>query len=244
MAADPANDIKTFLLHIDVSNKVLLGTVRHWGNIKVAFDERSVWVKDLTFDQVRSIAIQSMPFKKIFYAKGQLLFAEDSLVPTGKIPSSLLWSPADRALPIEMPKPNHNFFGINEKINIKVIPSEVVKPPFALLIPETEAVKYILEAPKIRLEQLSWTVFDKKALIIGSPMLPVSGQVFWKNGDALLPAGYDFEFPILHQTIVETGNPKGENWMVWQANSDFSFVPKSAFKPLSRSSWRLTFSQL
>ncbi len=233
-----------FLLEIEIQHKDFLGSIRHWDNLKVGFDEQSIWIKDFTDQQLYLSELQQIPFKEIYEVKDNLLFIKGSLLPTKKMPSGLLWSPILRALPVGLPSLNHNYFGIDEQVKISVLPSEQEKEAHALLTDYATAKQYIESAPSVRLSPLQWTIINHNILFIGQPLLPVKGKTYWKNNDFLLPSGYDFEFPILSETIQQKMNPSQNSFILWEADSSYIIISKHDMQPLSISSFRLTFSKI
>lgn len=231
------------LLKIDSKHQELLATIRHWHNLKVAFDEGFIWIKDFTPAQFDDAALQRIPYTTLFEVKDNLLFLKGSLLPQQKMPSGLLWSPILRAFPIELPSLNHNYFGIEEKVSIQLVRSEIEAEAFVLVASIQDATQYITTAPEVRLHNLKWIVLDDEVVLFGTPMLPIEGRTYWRNNDFLLPSGYHFEFPILAETIQEAVNPDGNQWVFWQTDSSYFKISKEDVKPLSISSFRLTFSQ-
>jgi len=231
-----------YFLEIKKEHKDFLGSIRHWENLKIAFETDTIWIKDFSLEQINAAEIQQIPYKKVYELKEHLLFEKNSLLPSKKLPSGLLWTPILRALPVALPKFNHNFFGIDHKLKIAVKPSEDIKEAAAMLVDYEELKLYIQTAPKYRLQALQWVILDKKALIIGNPLLPIKGITYWLDHNFLLPTGYNFEWFSLAQTFQETLNPTGENIIIWNMDNSYSNIPKRNIKPLSISSFRLTFS--
>ncbi len=231
-----------YFLEIKKEHKDFLGSIRHWDNLKTAFETDIIWIKDFSLEQINAAEIQQIPYKKVYELKEHLLFEKNSLLPSKKLPSGLLWTPILRALPVSLPKFNHNYFGIDQKLQISIKPSEAIKEAYALLVDYNELKLYIETAPKFRLEPLQWVVFDKSALILGSPLLPIKGNTYWLDHDFLLPTGYHFEWFALTKTIQEKLNPSGENLILWNLDNSYSTIPKTTIKQLSISSFRLTFS--
>lgn len=231
-----------YFLEINKEHKEFLGTIRHWENLKTAYETNTIWVKDFSSEQINSAEILQIQYAKIFVLKENLLFEKDKLLPVKKLPSGLLWTPILRALPVSLPKFNHNFFGIDQKIKMVLKPSENVKEAYALLTDYEEAKSYILTAPKYRLEPLRWVVIDKKVLIIGTPLLPLKGDSYWFDNNFLIPSGYDFEWNVLTKILQKQLNPFEENIIFWNKDSSYSSILKNNIKELSISSFRLTFS--
>jgi len=231
------------LFEIDKSHKEVLGSIRHWENVKIAFTDTAIWLKDFTLEQSNSADLQQLPHLVSYEVKDNLLFLRGSLLPTKKVPSALLWSPIMRALPVELPGLNHNFFGINEKVAVQIVKSEIEKEAFALLTSIATAKEYIETAPEVRLKNLEWIVLEDKVLLFGTPLLPIKGVAFWKNKNAFLPTGFDYELPILSAIIDKKINSDGQNYVLWQSDSSCVLISKNSVKPLSIGSFRKTFNQ-
>lgn len=231
-----------YVATIEKKHQELLASIRHWQNLKVACEEELVWLKDFTSEQFESLALRQIPYIFLFVAKDNLLFLKDSLLPQKKMPSGLLWSPILRAFPIELPNLNHNFFGIQEQVPLQIVCSEQEVEASVLVTSFNDAKSYILTAPQVRLAPLQWIVVADEIFIFGTPLLPIEGATYWIKDDFLVPSGFNFEFPILSETIQEIVNSDGKSWVIWQEDSSYFKVFKSDLKPLSISSFRLTFS--
>ncbi|MFB9076599.1 hypothetical protein ACFFLS_25310 [Flavobacterium procerum] len=231
-----------YLLEINKEHKSLLGVIRHWENLKTAFDADSIWIKDFSFEQINSDAVLQIPYVHMYELKENLLFEKGKLLPSKKLPSGLLWTPIVRALPVSLPGFNHNFFGINHEIEISLIPSEEIKDAFALLVNYNDLKAYIETAPRFRLEPLQWVIIDDKILIIGNPQLPIKGSVYWFNNYFLIPVGYDFEWFSLIKKLQDKLNPSAEKMILWNKDGTYTAISSENIKPLSLSSFRLTFS--
>lgn len=230
-----------YLFEIDKKDKEFLGAIRHWENVKIAFAETAIWLKDFSLDQINSADLQQIPNLRSYEIKDSLLFLRGSLLPSKKVPSALLWSPIRYMLPVELPRLNHNFFGIQEKVDVQIVKSELEKEAFALLTNIATAKEYIEKAPEVRLKNLEWVVLEDKVLFLGTPLLPIKGATFWKNKSAFLPTGFDFELPILADVIENKINADTENYVLWQVDSSCILFPKSSVMPLSIGSFRKTF---
>lgn len=239
MAEHPANFIN-YLFSIESQHRDYLGQIRHWSNLKMASDGTLLWVKDLTERQLNNLALQSIPFKQLYYEKEGLLFRLGERVPLRKQPS-LLWSPITKMLPIELPVGNYNFFGFEEKFEIRLKQTAAERPAFGILASLTDLHDYIETAAAIRLEALQWVILKQHLVfIVGAPLLPIKGFTYWQKGDFLLPTGFEFELEILTADICKKVNASSENWVLWNKDASYILLPKSALKPLSIGSFRLS----
>jgi len=243
MAENIADDL-TYFLQLDVQNKDFLSPIRHWNNLKVGIEEGSIWVKNFTEKQLGMVELKSIPFATLYYSKDNYLFPTASLLPARKVPS-LLWSPADRALPIKLEGFNHNLFEIPGQINMRLVPSENEQQACALLTDSHLAGCYIKKAPAFRLNPLSWAVIGNNQIFIkGEPLLPLNGSTYWQRGSFIYPVGFMPEFSIMEAIAAREMDPTGENLIWWRDEQHYSLLPVTALKPLSIASWRLTMEKL
>lgn len=231
-----------YFLEINKEHKNFLGAIRHWENLKAAFETHTIWIKDFSAEQINSAEVLQIPYTKLYELKDNLLFEKGKLLPVKKLPSGLLWTPVLRALPVSLPKFNHNFFGIEKELKTTLKPSEDFKEAYALLVEYDELKTFIESAPKYRLAPLQWVIVDKKALVLGTPLLPLKGDTYWFDNNFLMPSGYNFEWHALTKTLQEKINPSAESIVLWNRDNTYSKIPIKNIKPLSISSFRLTFS--
>lgn len=244
MANDIKNTVTTYFLEMPASGKELLGGIRHWDNLKAALDGDSLWIKDISEEQAESAQIKGLPYARIYYAKEGLLFLKDRLLPEKKLPGALLWSPLLYILPVVLPSLNHNYFGIDQKIDVKIVSSQHVKPVAAMMANRKAAGLYIQTAPRVRLEKLHWLGIDDNVLIAGTPLLPVEGRSYWLYNDFLLPSGFEFELPLLAKKLKQQLDPQNNAVILWQEDNTYITLNKDDFMPLTISSFRLTYPEM
>jgi len=240
--AKNSSDHLIYILEIGAAHLEFLGSIRNWVNLTIAGEGDLYWVKGLTSQQIESAAIQTIPFKEIYYLEDFRLFPYGSQLPVKKLPSALLWTPIALALPVQMPPFNHNYFGIGGRLSIGLIASEKEQEPFGLLTSLEVLASYIHSAPSIRLKNLQWVIRGEMAFILGTPLLPLPGDTYWRKGDFLLPTGTDFDFPVLAEILERTINEAGIHWIVWQRDARYFPLHKGMLRPLSLSSVRLSRS--
>lgn len=240
MAEDSSNSIKTFWAELPKADEDFLGAIRDWKNVQIAMDEEVIWLKGFTDEQAASSDIQQLPNFILYELRDGLLFRKDALVPSKKMRTALLWTPIDKALKLTFPISNNNFFGINEKIDVKLKPSEEEQPAMALLCSISEIKEAIITIPKFKLEKLDWIVINDKALFLGTPLLSFPGKTFWSKDGHLLPTGFDFEFKNLSSSLQRKYNECNEDWLLWSENGSVLNIKKEDLRKLSVSSFRLT----
>lgn len=228
-----------YYLSLPADHKNYLGTIRNIKNLKIGFDKDRIWVKDFSREQINSAAIRAIPFIERYYEKENQLFLLESLLPACKIPS-VLWTPIQRGLSIELPSLNHNYFGCQGSIALALIDSFEEQEPFAMKIAVHQLEQYINTASAIRLKPLRWVIFDEEALVIGTPLLPLQGQILWQRDHILIPAGKKLNYPSLAEDFQHQIKSKG-NYILFTGTSSYTLIERSMFQPLTISSFRNTF---
>lgn len=241
MATHVADDI-TYVLILDARHADYLGTVRHWDNLRTATDGEQLYVRDFTQAQFDSVEIKSIPYKKLYYLHGHKLFPYGSTLPSHRMPSSLLWSPMDRVLTVERPHFNPNYFGLGQEVSVQLVPTDEERQAAALWVTRKALGEYLVAAPTLRVKPLQWIIVGQHALVLGTPLLPLQGDVLWAEGDFLVPAGYGFDLPLLVPALNKRLNPQGDFWVFWDVRSRYTLLHKSKFRPLTLGSFRLSES--
>jgi len=239
MAKHAANDLVYYLV-IDEVHRDDLAAIRPWQNLKLAYDQAQIWVKDLSYVQVESPEVKCIPYKTLYYESEGKLCLLNSLLPDRRMPS-LLWTPIERALPVKLPSFNHNYFGLDQKVALQLVPSEA-EYDAEVMITNLDALEtYMSKAPAVRSASLSWALLNNhKAFIAGIPMLPVDGDVYWRKGHFIIPAGYEFELEMLCHTMNDLLNPHNDSWILWNTDNTYALVAKEDMQPLSLGSLRAT----
>ncbi|SDI12115.1 hypothetical protein SAMN05421846_104142 [Chryseobacterium taeanense] len=240
MAKDPSERIKEFWAEIPRADEDFLGSIRDWKNVQIALDEDTIWLKDFTAEQAVSSEVQQLPNFLLYELRDGLLFRKNALVPSKKMRTALLWTSIDKALKLTFPVSNNNFFGINEKIEVKLKAGKEEKSAVALLSSISEIKESLIALPKFKLEKLDWIIIDDKALFLGNPLLSFPGKTFWAKDGHLLPTGFDFEFKNMSSLLQKKYNSDFEFWLLWDENGSVLYLNKSDFRKLSVSSFRLT----
>ncbi|MBC7450141.1 MAG: hypothetical protein H7259_01485 [Cytophagales bacterium] len=239
MEKDAANDISYYVL-VHQTNKNDLAAIRKWNNLKVAFEEGYIWIKDFDYVQIHALEVKSIPYITVFYSRQGKLFQLNSQLPDRNVPS-LLWTAIERALPVTLPSFNHNYFGVSENIELRLIPSQQEVESIAMITSIDLLHAYLKTAPAIRLQKITWVLLgDDRVFLLGVPFLPIQGKAFWNRGTFMIPAGWDFDLFMLTGTLNTILNPANDNWVVWDTDTTYLLINKTDMRPLSLSSFRLS----
>ena len=235
-----AQGVTEYWLRLPLKYKDKLSQIRVWNTLRMAIDENDIWVRGIPPNQLYSPEIRSIPFKKIYYQQDNALFLLGGNLPEARLKTSLLWSPISKALPVEAPTYNFNYFGVQERVDFKLVASTTEQEAKALIVELNVLEKYIVKAPAIRLKGIQWTIINRKALLVGSPLLPIPGKSYWQRHQFLLPSGYDFEYPELSDYYRKNLQQTHEQYIILQPDNTYFKITDEQLKPLSRSSFRLS----
>lgn len=241
--AEYTQNTLTYYAKINIIHKEKLGYLRLWTNLKLAYEEKTIWLKDLTEDQAVEYRLRSIPNCCIYIERDSKLYPKNSLLPCGNIPS-LLWTPIARAIPVILPKFNDNFMGIkrDKQIAIHLVQCTNEQEAFAMITSRFELEQYISTAPLCRLQNLKWTILsDTKVLIVGLPLLPIKGDVFWRYKHLLLPVGFTLNYSILLDRINEICTAENQ-YACWFNQDSYTKINIDQLEDLSIASFRISYN--
>lgn len=235
-----------YVLHIPLEFKKKLAAIWHFENLKIAYDGNDIWIKDLTLDQLDSREVKTLIDAKVYYVKDDKLFPRGNLLPISTFSLTTPWEPIQHSIKIEIPKVNHNFFGIDKLANFELARTDEVRQTVAQLINITPSNSQAIEtAASYRLKNLVYTIINSNQLLImGTPLLPLRGHGFWKSREMLFPNGYHFKYPALETVVLKALNSTGNHIIVWKQNHSYVLLPKEMFVPLTISSYRKSLKLL
>ncbi|WP_316793774.1 hypothetical protein [Pedobacter frigoris] len=232
-----------YYLSIPVSRRDDLGGIRHWNHLKMAIKGDVIWLKGLNEAELDSMAIKVMQGKCIYYEKDALLYKLNSLLPSGQVPS-LLWTAIDRALLVKLPIPKSQAPMLKESLYPKIVPSDNTHEASAMIIPLDKLGVFLGVAPVIRLQRMKWVIIQPNiALLMGYPILPIPGEVYWKRNNFLFPAGCDLELPLISDALESIIDPAGLSWILWNKDSSYVKINKRHLTDLSLSSFKRSLEQ-
>ena len=104
---------------------------------------------------------------------------------------------------------------------------------------------YALATSNIRLEPLSFAVSEQaEVMVYGNPLPSLPGRLFWQTKQVLLPAGWNFEYPIIAE-ILSSNHFKGKPGLLLYTSKQLSVMPPiEQFVKASRSAIRKTQEHL
>ena len=222
------------------SDREALGNVRALPGLQVAAAQGQLWLRGLPATGPLPLAVRALPATAAYTLDAQgRLFPLGSLTPTAQLPA-LAWQPIHEALPLELLTAALPAQGA-PRYRVQLVPSARPEPGAALLTTLAAWQKCAETAPEIRLRGLRFAVAaDQRVLLLGTPLPPIPGQEYWLQERLPLPAGYDFEAPLLAPLLTQQLNPAGDAVLLMAADGSWERVPNAHLIPVTRGAVRLT----
>lgn len=224
------------------AQRAALGTVRDQPGLHAAPDAAGqLWLRGLPGAGPLPLALRQLPALSSYAADAEgRLFPEGRPTPTGRLPP-LAWQPLAAFIPLEIPTaalPGQR----PAPIPIRLAPSAQARPGAALLTTLAALAGYAETAPAVRLAGLRFAVSGRgQALLLGTPLPPLPGQEYWASAGLLLPAGFDFEVPLVADLLAGQ-RAAGSDVLLFFPDGQCETVAAAHLHPVTRSAVRLTAS--
>jgi hypothetical protein len=228
------------VLVLAVSDRDTLGGVRGVSGLQAAEAAGELWLRGLPATGELPLVVRSLPATAAYALDAQgRLFPLGSLTPTAQLPT-LTWHPVPAFIPLELPTAALPAQGI-PRYHVRLVPSARAEAGAALLTTLAAWRVYAETAPEIRLSGLRFAVAaDQRVLLLGAPLPPVPGEEHWLQRGLLLPAGFDFEAPLLAPLLAKQLNPAADAVLLFAADGSWERILTQNILPVTRSAVRLT----
>lgn len=221
-----------------------LAAIRHWSHLQVGFEDGFIWLKGFSEGDAAKTEAKSIPYITWYHEEHNYLHLLGKSLPERAIPS-ILWSPIQRALPLKVDNWNHNFFGIDQKIDWQLVEADEPENAVLLKTAKAQLAQFVESALDFRFQHLQWLVSDEEQCwVLGTPLLPLPGETYWQNGQLFLPSGYALSPKLLANHFAKSLLRSESDFAIFDKYGDFFTVKSTYFKPLTRSSFRQTFQKV
>ncbi len=233
--------MKEWIFVLAASDAETLGTVRCVPGIQAALAGEKVWVRGLPAAEKLETSLRQLPVQQTYVLDNGYLFPEGKLTPVAQLDPALHWQPLTTFIPVEFPVsllPAQ----LGEKHPIRLRASTQHREGYALQTDLQTWHTYAHTAPQIRLDQVTFAVAeDNQVLILGTPLLPLPGQEYWKHHHLLIPSGFDFDPPLLGEWLVTQLDK--HSMIVFDTDGNWERISAECFVPATRSAVRLTYER-
>ncbi len=228
------------VLVLAAADRELLGGVRGVPGLQAAAAADALWLRGLPATGELPLAVRVLPAVAAYALDAQgRLFPPGSRTPTAQLPV-LAWQAMQAFVPLELPTAALPAQGA-PRYRVRLVPSARAEAGAALLTTLAAWRAYAEVAPEIRLTGLRFAVAaDQRVLLLGTPLPPIAGQEHWVQHGLLLPAGCDFEAPLLAPLLARQLNPANDATLLFAADGSWERIANESLVPVTRSAVRLT----
>jgi hypothetical protein len=228
------------IIVLSQTDKAALGSVRCLPGLQAADDDGFIWVRGIPVQQETDLRIRQLPGLHTYMLDADNnLFPPGGLTPVGKL-KSLNWEPLSSFITVKLPVsalPGK----ISQQHVIRLVPSGRSQESNALLTDHNIWKAYGEKAPLVRLQQTRFAVSENNnVLIVGTPLPALPGKEFVLQETLLLPAGFEFDPPVISALIVNRLNPSKEALLLFDIDGTWEKIPKESFVASTRSAIRST----
>lgn len=233
-----------YFLSVDRMLMSSLYALRDWSHLKIATEDEMIWIRGFNHPEIISTPVLSLPSAKRYYLKDTKLYLLDSRLPSLTEPT-LLWTPIQRGLRVNLPKQNFNYFGIEHQHSISLTPS-INEENVDVVICDIEILRsYVSTASLVRLERLLWTLYEiDKAIIVGTPVLPIRSKDYYRVDCFLIPAGFKIKYSNMILVYKNVLPESDKYWFIIGEDNNIKKIPRNNFNRLSKGSVERTLSSL
>lgn len=242
MATDVDDSIDV-IVHLQEKSQDAFREIWHLENVRIAKTDAGYWLKGFTSQDLKSKEVRSISNLKIYEVNGNFLYLNGNRVPERKVPVGLLWHPIQQALKVDLPSFNENLFDVTGKLKIEFALSSDEQVMAASIVKVKELNMYVDSVPQHYFNDLSWCVLGKdQAVLLGSKILPMVSQRYWKYKNLLIPVGYDFKYGFLKEVVTNLQYKSNDNnFWVFDVSGTYFSLSKDLLVPMNRSSVKQTF---
>jgi hypothetical protein len=232
--------MQEFLLTIAKKDLETLATIRCIAGLKAAIDNSQIWLRGMEGAEQLEKLIHQLPVKQRFHPdKNELLFPAGTITPVGKL-AEMEWVELTELIPVELPVST----GVGEiplPVAIRLQPSADVQKSAGLLTDLATWKVYAETASVVRLNALKFAVSENnEVMIVGDRLPSIPGREYWNCNGMLLPAGFEFEIPLIAEFLPGKLNRERDSMVVFNTTGEWYKIDLNFFIPAMRSAVRMT----
>lgn len=215
-----------------------VGHIRAVPGWKAAMHNDEIWLKGPLDNEKNQLLLHSLPMLRSYEVDEQ-----HRLFPTGKLtPVALLkeleWQELPVFLPLTLPV-SALPATLGDKVSVSLQRSINTQPAYAIQTNFDTWKEYVNTAPLVRLQQLEFAVSaSQEVIIVGQPLPGLPGKSYWINGKLLIPAGYDFNPPIIGDLLNQRFRSDGQEFILFNEQGEQTAIAVACFKPADRATIR------
>jgi hypothetical protein len=206
--------------------------------IEVCQHGEHVWLRVSAVEKELERTLRTLPggVRYSILPDGQLL-AVGARVPKGQLPPGP-WTPLARWLAVELPQaalPGE----IEARVPLSLVRGGQIEEPDALLTARESWVRYVVEAPQVRLDRLRFAAAaDDRVFVHGKPLPPLAGQRCVVRGGVAVPTGWTWLPPVAPDVLRELLGLDGDDVAILRPDGAWERIESGEFVRAARAALR------
>jgi hypothetical protein len=226
--------MRELLKIVALKDKRALAEVRGVPGLQAVIQNNEIWVRGIFFPADEEPVTARIPSVNNFIIGAEeQLFPVNGITPVAKL-GSHDWKPLKELLPVNLPVAA--FSGrLRDKFKIGLKTSDHQRGIFATIVSWNDWMTAADKIPETRLKKVQFAVTeDKRVIILNSQYISMPGKHFWRNGNVLLPLGFDFDPPSIASIISKKTGEEHDAILLFNKEGRYEKINLSCFCIASR----------
>jgi hypothetical protein len=189
--------------------------------------EEVIWLRGQKLSAADELRLRQVPDLERFQVteQGELL-PMGSLLPCGHLPSGT-WQKLKDFLQPQLP-PLRIVADTLPQLTLSLVRDTQQRDVAAVLTTINVWEEYALSAPQVRLTPLKFAMnAERKVLIVGTPLPPLTGEWFWEAGGIFIAAGWCWSpavEPVIVRRLLQLSD---DDVGLWHANGQWELIRRN-----------------
>ena len=211
--------------------------LRLMSDVEILQSENDLWLRGAKQSEEIDAALRRLaPIEWFVVWQDGTLTRKGERIPSGRMPEGA-WSPISSFIILE-PQPAALPAKV-QRVPLTLIRSDAQRLANVLVTAVGEWTAYAVNAPQIRLRGLRFAADENRALIHGSPLPPLPGDLFVEQDGVGIPCGWEISPAVASALVNELLKLAAGDMALMASNGSVEIIPASCFVPARRSAIRL-----
>jgi hypothetical protein len=224
---------------VDGHALVVLGHLRKHSDVQTLTEADCIWLRGASLNEQICTLLRSLPDAECFVVLPDNQLAHwNETVPRATLPEGL-WQPILKSLTVMLPAA---LFAPRIEPSVPLRLARSAFPIEGNLLRTTWKTwrDYAIAASQIRLNQLSFAASPSEALVRGTPLPPIPGELFVEAGGVAIPLGWRTDPELDAQSIRRLIEAAEETMVLLHENGSVELILESAFVRATRSAVKMS----
>ncbi len=225
---------------LNADDAFLLGKFRRREEIEVCTDPQGIWLRAKAATEELAAEFRTLPGMHFSVLPDGQLLSFGKLVPCGRLPQRS-WQRLSHWINVEMTTPLPSGL-VEVRTPLQLVHSTEIEEPNVLFASFATWHNYAVQAPRIRLEPLSFAVAEAGQVVIsGTPLPPFAGVRYVEKSHLAVQAGWRWNYEVSAHVVRTALQLDKSAFAIFHADQTWDLIPEDAFVRATRSAVRLSW---